>query len=632
MGADSPVGLYDDEQYGDLNGYYGLLKACATPSTDHTGGLKRSARNSMNLLKYLVCDHVDLKDGEPTNDGIDATGLSELNAFAYSFCSLTPSQLLLTNFDAHLMDVRYGGNDGATRSGDKGSACDVLALIFTRHFDPNDIGSDKKPGSSLRMEDLIKTPEARNIFEFWMTQHLSQDVQNIIKKTENQTDSVPTQIVSKPKPLEVNSNPFGNDPDDIDIAIFKPDTSRRKIEAEASADRQHRLEKIGIKLDIVGKEESQNNGPPATWKDSALAKQQIQLSVAEGVSTTVDVTKEKWSKQIEERQIVIGRDPIGLRPNNFDLKGLRGREVDILGECIEDLNEEIEQGGGDNPVEEKRRKKKDKYEYTVEQLVSLEAQKSALDAILNGDQSQSELETIRPAADQLSILPADSNFDPLLFLTLVHRNLSYEQIQESIGKLESKITMTRVLCSHHFFAHRIYLLLRTDKTDNQTQRIQQLIRDNFDLFIRCADGIDLFKTGRTKKNTPGVNDWLDRLENLTESTSEDAKKSFKPLLDNTDEVRKVQSALAVLQRVGPLLQVPSLMRQHIENGRFSAAVSTYRRALVIDDNSKIKLLRHVKQKATEAANQARIDLETRLANPNLPVQVSAKTKPQKLIV
>lgn len=168
----------------------------------------------------------------------------------------------------------------------------------------------------------------------------------------------------------------------------------------------------------------------------------------------------------------------------------------------------------------------------------------------------------------------------------------------------------------------VILTFQKDKTDNQTQRIQQLIRENFDLFIRCADGIDLFKAGRTNKKTPGVVDWLNKLENLADSTSENAKKSFKPLLDNTNEVRKVQSALAVLNRVGPLLQVPSLMRQHIENGRFSAAVATYRRALVIDDNNKIKLLRHVKQKAVEAANEARIDLESRLANPTLPVQVS----------
>ena len=40
----------------------------------------------MNLVKYLVCEHVDLINGQPANDGIDAiTGLPELNSFAYTF-------------------------------------------------------------------------------------------------------------------------------------------------------------------------------------------------------------------------------------------------------------------------------------------------------------------------------------------------------------------------------------------------------------------------------------------------------------------------------------------------------------------------------------------------------------------
>lgn len=386
----------------------------------------------MNLLKYLVCDHVDLKDGEPINNGIDAaTGLPELNAFAYTFCSLSPAQLQLANFNAHLMDVRYSGSDGSARSGAKSDACEVLVLLFTRCFDPNDKASAVKPGSKLRVEDVLTTPEARKSFNNWMVQNVSKDVQNAINKTKSAP--VPTQIVS-PR----GTNPFGNDGEDVDIDdVFKPDTSRRIIEAEASADRQQRLEKIGIKLDVVGNDTE--GSPPSCWKDSALAKQEVQLSVAEGV-TSNDKTKEKWRKQIEERQILIGRDPMGIRPDTFDLKSIRDRVVEVLGECIEDLDEEIEENGSVKPDESKR-KKKDKYAYSVEQLVSLEAQKAALEAILNGDQEALEdedAEEKRPSASELSILPADANFDPLLFLTIVHRNASYDQLKESIEKLESK--------------------------------------------------------------------------------------------------------------------------------------------------------------------------------------------------
>ncbi len=405
----------------------------------------------MALVKYLVCEHVDLLNGEMVNSGIDAkTGLPELNSFAYTFCSFSASQLKLANFDAHLSH-----HEGDVRAGARGDACEVLVLLFTRHFDPNsntnDANAKGKAGSpTLRIEDVLTTPEARKAFDNWMVQNVSKDVQNIIKKNQNQTENVPTQIVpqndgkSNDNDNNASKNPFGEDIEvDLDD-VFKIDKSRKVIEAEASQDRQQRLEKIGIKLDVVGQEET-NDAPVTSWENSALAKKQVQLSVAEGVAST-EVTDRaedsKWSKQIQERQMMIGRDPMGIRPDTFDLKTLKDREVEILTACIEDIEEEIrETGDTEKPFDESKRKKRDKYAYSVEQLVSLEAQRSALEAILIGDTEDlddEEGEEKRQSAQDLSILPSSSNFDPLLFLTLVHRNASYDQMKESIEKLESE--------------------------------------------------------------------------------------------------------------------------------------------------------------------------------------------------
>ncbi len=405
----------------------------------------------MNLLKYLVCDHVDLKEGEPVSIGIDArTGLPELNPFAYALCSLTPSQLQLANFDAHLMDSRRGGNDGATRAGAKEDACEVLVLLFTRHFDPNDFGREKSSDVKLRIEDVLTKAESRRAFENWMVQNVSKDVQNAILKKNDQT--VPGQIAPN-KPLQnvvgESTNPFGDDAEvDLD-GMFKPDTSKKIIEAEASIDRQQRLEKIGIKLDMVGEKGTDASVPPSTWADSALAKRQVKLSVGEGVASATTGVENKWSKQIEERQKMIGRDPIGIRPDNFDLKTVKDRVLEILGAGIEDLDEEIKEMGVTEKKEESRRKKKDKYAYSVEQLVSLEAQKATLEAILNGnkDDSEEDGEAKRPSAEELSILPSDANFDPLLFLTIVHGNASYDQLKDSADNLESELLID---CEYFF--------------------------------------------------------------------------------------------------------------------------------------------------------------------------------------
>jgi hypothetical protein len=161
--------------------------------------------------------------------------------------------------------------------------------------------------------------------------------------------------------------------------------------------------------------------------------------------------------------------------------------------------------------------------------------------------------------------------------------------------------------------------LRTADTQNHGKQLQNMVRENFALFLRCADGIDVFNEKTISQSGPGLVDRLNRLDALAESCAHQARKSFKPLLDNANEVRKVQSALTVLQRVAPTLQAPSLMRQHVENGRFSSALKAYRRVLVIDEHCNIEMLKHVKDQAAECAREARRELEGRLAQDTISV-------------
>lgn len=137
--------------------------------------------------------------------------------------------------------------------------------------------------------------------------------------------------------------------------------------------------------------------------------------------------------------------------------------------------------------------------------------------------------------------------------------------------------------------------------------------------MRCAEGIDAFNEKTGAQEGPGVNERIDKLENLAEKCAHQAKKSFKPLLDNASEVRKVQSSLAVLNRVAPILQAPFLMRQHVENRRYSQALKAYRRVLVIDNNCSIELLNHVKQQAQEYLHETRLDLERCLAQDKVSI-------------
>ena len=75
-------------------------------------------------------------------------------------------------------------------------------------------------------------------------------------------------------------------------------------------------------------------------------------------------------------------------------------------------------------------------------LITIGAQKSSLEEVLTGgkkkkDSSEEEDKKIESAED-LSILPSDPNFDPMLLLTLVHRGTGYEQLKAGIERLGSK--------------------------------------------------------------------------------------------------------------------------------------------------------------------------------------------------
>ena len=62
------------------------------------------------------------------------------------------------------------------------------------------------------------------------------------------------------------------------------------------------------------------------------------------------------------------------------------------------------------------------------------------------------------------------------------------------------------------------------------------------------------------------------------------------------------------------------MRQHIENRRYSQALKTYRRVLVVDKSVEIELLKHVKSQAEECVHEARRALESRLAQDKASVE------------
>jgi len=68
----------------------------------------------------------------------------------------------------------------------------------------------------------------------------------------------------------------------------------------------------------------------------------------------------------------------------------------------------------------------------------------------------------------VSIVPQDENFDPLLFLTIVHGASSFEDLKRGQQNLEKAM-------------------------GSQENQLQELVNEHYESFVRCADGIHWFK-------------------------------------------------------------------------------------------------------------------------------------------
>ena len=568
LGSALPSAMMDEELVGQP--LYGLLQACGTPSDDHDSMLKRSARNAMTLLRNLVLDFREMREGEPL-DG-DA---SALNPFAVALCSLSPLQLSLMNLESHI--------EGDKRGGAKVDACSVIVLCCSRH-----LADDGETTQPLKLEELLPSPRARKGFEQWLQNGATSEQRASMKTVEHQSSKAAAKALLHDLDEEDDDDDEEDDEEeeeeetDSDVEDGMDDGGDILL---AKKRQKKHLEKA-LKKGKKGKHKK-GQGPAIRWEECDLYHilQAKAVLDAQGKTGSVRDSQEAMAERQrmeEERAKLLQKDPLGIRVDkDLDLREIDALKSELLEQNLKEIDEEI------NDIEHDQEKNgsndKDAQEDVNQRIRNLDAQKESLESILDTVTSRVN----RTATDEVgerSILPTDDNFDPMLYLTLVHRKAPYSVLNESMIQL-------------------------SNKTDNQVQQLQNLVRDNFALFVRCADGIDVFN----EAGGDGINERMDSLEGLALVASEQSRKSFKPLLDNTNEVRKVQSALTVLGRVTNILMAPHMMRQHLENGRFSQALKSYRQVLLIDDHCNIELLNHVKEKAAEAAREAQRDLEKRLS-------------------
>jgi len=387
---------------------YGLLQACGTPSVEHDHMLKRSARHAMNLLKFLVCDFVE--------DGGNS-GKNSLNLFAQAFCSLPMDRYKFLSLDLHIV--------GDQRGGAKEDASHIMVQLLCFHMQ-----EDGETPSPLSITDLLLTSPAQQAFELWCTQNTTKDQQTMMK--ENAT-----------KRLEMIQNQRG---DDMENPDFEDDYLESDEEPEEDDDdiggvaggalaglrRKRRAAKKEVHdATQAGELEKRTKGPALRWEDSKLYREQRARLAAhqrmlEGgeYHDTVRDSQEaaaEMADREEEKSKMFRKDPLGLKDAEFDLRTIEKGQVEVLEQALLEFQEELRKGEAGGEDEKNLRAKKESLESILDTIVGV-----------TGNAEGGLKDTGR------SILPTEHNFDPILFLTLVHRKATYEELVGSMNRLSSK--------------------------------------------------------------------------------------------------------------------------------------------------------------------------------------------------
>eukprot|EP00578_Thalassiosira_sp_NH16_P003789 CAMPEP_0181140998 /NCGR_PEP_ID=MMETSP1071-20121207/35595_1 /TAXON_ID=35127 /ORGANISM="Thalassiosira sp., Strain NH16" /LENGTH=273 /DNA_ID=CAMNT_0023227971 /DNA_START=24 /DNA_END=842 /DNA_ORIENTATION=- len=165
LGSESPTAM-EDEDLSHMT-LFGLLRAAGCPSTDHKDSLKRSARPTISLLRYL-CLEFEASSSDVNNI------LDELNGFAAALCALNVPQLRTLRLDIH---IGKGDNESGSRGGSKDDACHLLALILARHTD-----TDYETPKPLAIQIFLPESRSQAEFETWLGENASPDVRMAIKE------------------------------------------------------------------------------------------------------------------------------------------------------------------------------------------------------------------------------------------------------------------------------------------------------------------------------------------------------------------------------------------------------------------------------------------------------------------
>jgi vacuolar-type H+-ATPase subunit F/Vma7 len=430
LGSNAPAAFLDEDD-DTIAGLYGLLQACGTPSGDHDGTLKRSARHAMNLLKWLLLDWKELGQKK-----------ADLNIFAISFLSLP------TQYYHHMQLDLHCSADRNDRGGSLEDACHIIVLILTRH-----LSEDGEHAQPVTLDELMSNPRGQQEFEIWSARNTPASIQELVKKNTTARQSELT--VQQRQETMANKAMGVSEESEEDLEEEdETETENHAVEGNDDAMMAFRKHKKTVRKDLKeaaghGDITATTGGPAERWEDSQLAREQraraaqaARAGIHETVRDSQEAAQEAADRE-EEKARALSKDPLGIvDTDDFDIRHIERSQAEIMEQALHDLLLEVQQAEATG-VEE-----------LITRVVSQKESLEAMVELMGGIEGMENTPNLTH-----SVVPTSHKFDPVLFLTLVHRTTSYDELTGSLQRLTSKykrLNRLRFFLWHSFLTNCVF--------------------------------------------------------------------------------------------------------------------------------------------------------------------------------
>lgn len=261
------------------------------------------------------------------------------------------------------LHIKEGNNRGAAKE----EACQVIVLLLTQHY-----SEDGQRMAPIMLEDLVPQPTAQQAFELWAHSSTTREQREAMNDNALKRQN---EIAMRERKEQLANKTLGRISEDFELQDDEDQDDHSENEDSDGSDsdmdendpmasilrRQKQMKKELKKAKKEG-ERAAMEGPAMRWEDSQLYREQQARAASsqraaetgqhhETVRESQDALQELAVRE-EEKAKVLGRDPLGLLGDDFDLRKIQDAQAEYMEQTLQGLEEGMHKAERENTIEE----------------------------------------------------------------------------------------------------------------------------------------------------------------------------------------------------------------------------------------------------------------------------------------